>query len=284
VGGEKTLISPKQLLKRAALAPLKLEPVRSRVAFWLNQEHYPELDIRVPLSHGLVCPIYSPEYWCSFSEIFVNGEYGPAFEMIPVPNRWIDLGCHAGFFSLYVEWRRRQAGLGAPPECVLLDADARLKKAVEQLAAVNMVPFRFLHGGIGGRQPTMEFTERAFMASSASDVDRNGGIRMVIPTVGASKLEDTLQGPCDLIKVDIEGSEYDLLENYGSLLSQTKHLLLEWHSWHRGGGGKAQLIEMAKAHGLEFKAEVRAAHEVAKGKMCGVLLFENSRKLKAQTV
>jgi len=271
------VISPKQLLKRAALAPLRLEPVRSRVAFWLNQEHYPELDIRVPLSHGLVCPVYSPEYWCSFSEIFVNGEYGPAFEMMPLPNRWIDLGCHAGFFSLYVEWRRRQAGIMTAPECVLVDADARLGKAIAQMASVNAVPFRFLRGGIGGRQPTMEFTERAFMASSASDVDQNDGTRMVIPTVAALALEKSLNGACDLLKVDIEGSEYELLENYGSLLSRTRHLLLEWHSWHRGGGGKTQLIEMAKTHGHELKAEVKAEHEVAKGKHCGVLLFENSR-------
>lgn len=271
------MISPKHLLKKAALAPLRIEPVRSRIAFWLNQQHYPELDIRVPLSHGLFCPIYSPEFWCSFSEIFVNAEYAPALDRMALPNRWLDLGCHAGFFSLYLEWRRRKAGLTDPAQCLLVDADACLEQSVTRLAAANHLPFRFLHGGIGPGGSHMAFTKRSFMASSASNIDADGGVQRSIPVLRTEQLEAAFPGSLDLVKVDIEGSEYDLLENYAALLARSRFLLLEWHSWHRGGGGQLQLIERACAHGFKAPDEITHAHEVAPGKQCGVLLFEKAR-------
>jgi FkbM family methyltransferase len=266
--------SARQLIKRCALAPLKFRPVRSRLAFWLNQEHYPELQIQVPLSHGLVCPILSPEYWCSFSEIFVNAEYASAFEMIPLPNRWIDLGCHAGFFSLYVEWMRRKAGIRSAPECILIDADARVENSVREVNAGNELDFKFAHGGIGGGE-AMRFTERGFMASSATELDARDGVVSLVPTFHADAIAHAMSGPYDLIKVDIEGSEHELLKSYGTVLRQARHLLLEWHSWHRGGGGKEQLIAMAEALDFEVRAEIRLDHDVSDGKKCGVVLLEN---------
>ena len=46
--------------------------------------------------------------------------------------------------------------------------------------------------------------------------------------------------PYDLIKCDIEGAEWELLNwHYDELVSQTKYILLKWHSWHNGGGLQA---------------------------------------------
>jgi FkbM family methyltransferase len=264
------------MLKKIARAPLRFATIRSRVAFWLNQEHYRELAIQAPLSHGLACPIYSPEYWCSFSEIFINAEYASAFDLIPLPKRWIDLGCHAGFFSLYVEWLRRKRGETGKSEALLVDADQRLEPAIEHLNQANGLSFRFLHGGVGAELGIMRFTERAFMASSASEIDNHDGRISLIPALTGEAIENVLPGPYDLIKVDIEGSEHDLLKRYHLLLSQCRHLLLEWHSWHAGGGGKAQLLELARSLGFELRAEVQPDHEVAQGKHCGVLLLEQA--------
>ena len=269
------MMGPLQLLKKAALMPLRFAPVRSRLAFWLNQEHYPELEIRVPLSHNLVCPIFSPEYWCSFSEIFINAEYHDAFQRIPLPNRWLDLGCHAGFFSLYVEWLRRKSGIVSKAEALLVDADRRSESAVTQINNANDLSFRFAHGGIGANSGAMQFTERAFMASSAAAIDSSRGAVSLVPTLTAETLSASLTGPYDIIKVDIEGSEFDLVKHYEPLLKQSRYLILEWHSWHSGGGGKSQLIECARAMGFELESEIRPDHEVAAGKQCGVLLLEN---------
>ena len=50
-----------------------------------------------------------------------------------------------------------------------------------------------------------------------------------------------LPPPYDLVKIDIEGAEADFLRAYPKVLSATRHLLMEWHSWHTGGGGPEQL-------------------------------------------
>ena len=54
-------------------------------------------------------------------------------------------------------------------------------------------------------------------------------------------LMENLEPPYDLIKCDIEGSEWEFLNNYESLIKKSKYLLLEWHSWHEGGGGFPQI-------------------------------------------
>ena len=50
-----------------------------------------------------------------------------------------------------------------------------------------------------------------------------------------------LEPPYDLIKCDIEGSEWEFLNNYQNLIKKSKYLLLEWHSWHDGGAGLPQI-------------------------------------------
>src|SRR6186713_1284062 len=80
--------------------------LRKRVAFALRQSYYEAFEIRVPLVAGLTAPVVSQEAWLSFSEIFLQGEYAAVWRAVPLPDRWIDLGCHAGYFSLYCEQQR----------------------------------------------------------------------------------------------------------------------------------------------------------------------------------
>ncbi len=88
--------------KKVFTWPLDYPALRQRIIFDLVQDHYGELDIRVPLGHGLTCPVVSQEAWINLMEIFFEDEYGPVFEQIPLPRRWLDLGCYVGYFSLYL--------------------------------------------------------------------------------------------------------------------------------------------------------------------------------------
>ena len=38
--------------------------------------------------------------------------------------------------------------------------------------------------------------------------------------------------PCDLLKVDVEGSEMDFFRSETDFLRRTKFILCEWHKWH----------------------------------------------------
>src|SRR5688572_2578514 len=101
----------KTLLKSPLTALIRSQPIRRRIIFELKHRYYANLDLQIPLGHGLICPLSFADAWDSFGEIFIQGEYAGALDQVGPPQRWLDLGCHAGFFSLYVLWRRARAGL-----------------------------------------------------------------------------------------------------------------------------------------------------------------------------
>jgi hypothetical protein len=63
-------------------------------------------------------------------------------------------------------------------------------------------------------------------------------------------------GPYGLIKIDIEGSEWEFLNNYENLITKTNYLLIEWHSWHNGGGGKEQIASKVESLGFRIINEI----------------------------
>ena len=91
--------------------PLLASPgLRRRLAWQLKHYHPEDFDARVPIGEGLSIPLFDAELSASFSEIFLLGEYQPLLDSMPLPDRWLDLGCYAGYFSLWMEWQRRRAG------------------------------------------------------------------------------------------------------------------------------------------------------------------------------
>jgi FkbM family methyltransferase len=276
--------SSRNVLKKFFTAPivnlLRQAALRRRVVFEIKQEYFEELEFNVPLSHHFSCPIYSPEAWCSFSEIFFGDEYTPVFESIPLPDRWLDLGCHMGYFSLLVIWLRAKRGLDTHCNALLVDADSHSIPAIEKLIAVNHLEkqLSFRHGLISRHDREQLFIERGFMASSVAELTEAGLGKNAKPvnTLCAEQIIAILPPPYDLIKIDVEGSEYDFLIKYGSLIAQTKYLLLEWHSWHKGGRGLTQIHELALEHGFTVHKEVVPAHTVqlsSGAEQCGVILY-----------
>jgi FkbM family methyltransferase len=267
------------LLKSPLTALTEMGFLRRRILFDLKLRHYDELNLCVPLGLGLTCPISREDFWHSFSEIFVNGEYAPAFDIMPLPNRWIDLGCHAGFFSLFVAWLRAKHGMPPDFSALLVDADSRTKAAVERLADLNNFEknISFIHGVISSETGAHEFVERASMSSSLYSLDASAGSIKKVEALPASRLLEILPPPYDLIKVDVEGAEHHLLSAYAPLLKQTSYLLLEWHSWHCGGGGREQIAGLATSQAFELKAEVVPPHDVeiyGRQGQCGLSLYK----------
>ena len=75
----------------------------------------------------------------------------------------------------------------------------------------------------------------------------------------------------DLVKCDIEGGEWNLLINYPSILQKSKFLVMEWHSWHSGGGGFSQIEK--KLTELKFQIIKSSPPQEAVGRDGQVGLF-----------
>tara|TARA_B100001093_G_scaffold442696_1_gene444584 strand:+ start:2700 stop:3482 length:783 start_codon:yes stop_codon:yes gene_type:complete len=250
-------------------APLSIKALRKRVIFYLKHFFYPELEFEIPVGENLIAPITFYDSYDSFSEIFLQCEYDFILEHIDGRNlSWLDIGCNNGYFSLWLE-RELQKLNKSCLQAVLIDADSRSQLSVPRLIQRNELGrFSFINKAIG-KEEFVSFYERPFMASSTKEGD--GELRK-IQTLRASDLED--QRLWDLIKVDIEGSEWELIQNYEYLLLNCRFLLLEWHSWHAGGGGKIQLLHVLNDMGFRIVEETSEINAVGIEGSVGVILLE----------
>ena len=106
----------------------------------------------------------------------------------------------------------------------------------------------------------MEFGLRDGMGSSREV--RNGDAVCRVPSIGAGEIASLFPPPYDLIKIDIEGAEYDFLRNYGELACHASHLLVEWHSNDRDGSGERELRALCAGNKFRCVAEIRERREV----------------------
>lgn len=259
---------------------LRQPRIRKRLIFELAQDYYPELGIRVPLGFNLVCPIPSPDAWYSFREIFIEGEYASAFQTIQPPDRWVDLGCHLGYFSLYLVRLRRQAIRGGDFRALLIDADERVEPGCQMVIAENQLAahLRFEQGLVAEGERPMFFQQRGQMASSA-EPEGPAEKTATVPVITADRILQVLPPPYDLVKVDIEGGEFEFLRHYRRLLDQARYLLCEWHSPPLEEG-EDRLTKLAGACGFQPVQTVVPLHQVTvsgTARECGVILFKSTR-------
>ena len=78
-----------------------------------------------------------------------------------------------------------------------------------------------------------------------------------------------------IVKCDLEGSEWHLLTNYPDILSQSKFLLMEWHSWHHGGGGIAQIEKKLNDLGFNILRSSPTAKALGREGEVGLFLAQN---------
>src|SRR5689334_7470562 len=67
-------------LRKALKLPLNLalnsSRLRQKVVYELRRQYFSDLQFQIPLNRDLPCPIYQERFAWSFSEIFLNAEYG----------------------------------------------------------------------------------------------------------------------------------------------------------------------------------------------------------------
>lgn len=248
----------KIILNFLLLKLIQLGKLRTRIISIIKSHYYKELENKIPLEGNLYCPILYENSLCSFNEIFGQGEYRQFINKIDLPEKWLDLGCHLGHFSLQLNSLRRSAGkkLG---KGLLIDADSRIIDSIDKTIEINSLEtyFKFKSGVLGSNKNTY-FYEDDFMSSSNIESIRKHAKKRKVKLITENEIINLLAPPYDLVKVDIEGGEYEFLKNYQMILRQTKYLFLEWHSWHSGGGGFDQIKECIEKLNFSIIDETRA--------------------------
>jgi FkbM family methyltransferase len=249
----------RKFLRLPLTAALRAPFFRKRAAFHFRYEYFDHLELNIPLSHGFCCPISKLDALYSFSEIFVMGEYGSFLEDIPLPRRWVDLGCHAGYFTLYLAWQHAKAGSAGDWRALLIDADPRAEASTKRTLTQNsLLPkCEYRTGLITKETGELDFALREGMGSSTDT--SMGGIQGLqrVRAIPAAEILAALPPPYDLIKIDVEGAEVDFIGAYRAVHAHAAAILMEWHSPDKEGSSEKDLRELLEASGFYLARELR---------------------------
>lgn len=193
----------------AALRPAADYAVRHTIAFVDGR-----LTITVPVD---------PSGFAFFSEIFLRDEYELSHDRISI-DTLVDLGGNVGMAALYImsHFQIRRA--------LVVEANPLLTSTIRRrLASVNATVTVENAAVVGHTSPTG--VDLAIAANHRlSSVKGNGGNRVTVPAYGLSDLLDR-HGivSADLLKMDIEGSEFDILREDSEGLHRFRYIFVEVH-------------------------------------------------------
>ncbi len=180
------------------------------------------------------------------AEVLARDEYaipGEARGLLPERPRIVDLGANTGIFGIRA---LREMG---PAVITSVEADPYNAHVLRRNAA--NVPM-----GTGWRvveafaAPDGDgVVDFAIGRSAESRSDAGGGCS--VPTVDAFVLMDD----ADLVKIDIEGSEWPILEDSRMATTRAKVLVLEYHRWgcDRGEDPSTRCHDLLRAAGFAWR-------------------------------
>lgn len=198
------------------------------------------------LRSGISVIIRNYADWCTYNDLFVNGEYKAAIddalaEWSPNAARErlcvLDLGANTGYFTLQmadVFLHRCPVG-----ELAIRPVEASPKVA-EELRSRLIIPgtrvdAKIVNGLVGQREGAARLNlgkeDTVNFVGDTGDGDQWKGTRGA-ETVNYADLDalTSAMPVVHLIKCDIEGSEFAFLENYPALLGKTRRVVIEFHS------------------------------------------------------
>jgi FkbM family methyltransferase len=209
---------------------------------------YPIADLvlrRVPIQRrvgreGLVYRVTSLDQLSIEYGIFTVEEYAAALTFRHPIKTFIDLGCNAGWFSIWLVAR----GVGPMSRGLLVDAHPRMVLEAIWHMQRNHLPYSVVHGAVGlppGQSSTNFYLHPSSSASSVVPYDserqlpvKGKIIPVTVPAISVAAEWYRLYGDAevDLLKLDVEGKELDFVQ-YESMFLQDKvrAMLVEWHEW-----------------------------------------------------
>lgn len=179
--------------------------------------------------------------WCSYNEVFANDEYTvPIREAIAGggrPLRVLDLGANFGYFALRIADQYRQERGADDLSLWMIEASptvcAELRRRMESSNA--KMNWTAINGLVGKRTGTAKLNyavedNQNFVDESANRKgwEQKGGAEEISYVDIAAMVKN--EPVIDLIKCDVEGSEFDFLASYPDLLKKTARLVIEFHS------------------------------------------------------
>jgi FkbM family methyltransferase len=250
---------------------LKIPSIRKKVLHRIKYNYFNELNISIPLKNNYWADLMQTDSYDSFSEIFIHNEYEGFIPDIEIKSL-IDLGAHHGFFSVWLQSSLKNVKL----KTLLVEPSARCAPILKQLLERNEYKenFVFINKCIGNPDDGETlFFDRPHMASSNFKTDESE-IAEKVSVLTTNDICQWQNPPYDLLKCDIEGAEWDLIDYYGNILKKTKFVVIEWHEEQ---GEFDKFVNQISGLGFSIIKSSQVASSQPKGNSTGLLLIKNNR-------
>lgn len=219
----------------------------ARLRLSLAWKLLPDADFKLILPDGIKLPITRRGDLVVFNEIFLGRLYERFFCLPTKIESFVDLGCNCGFFTAALMAEAHARGWNITYG-LLVDAESRSVTLSRDLLELNhWENFQVTRAVVGrsGQKTIFNISKKSQASGVKNALEPQG--REVMQ---AKSLADLLQGhTADLLKIDIEGSEIDLLENESELVASFRYVILEWHAPHCPG---TRVRDWVQARGLKI--------------------------------
>jgi FkbM family methyltransferase len=201
----------------------------------------------------------------SLRDVFLSSHYWRLFEHLDAPPASVvDLGGHCGHFPILCELVIQERFGHSDARYVIVEGLGELVGEIQQTLADTGLSSRcrVVHGLVGLRDGEGQLRSNPHNLLESSAVSNVGDARSA-PVPYIDLFAHIPEGPIDVLKIDIEGSEHDLVESYPTLFERTRLVAMEVHDM---GRPSEPLFRAMEAAGL--KAQLPHIH---KGKQTLVL-------------
>tara|TARA_B100000212_G_scaffold341412_1_gene324526 strand:+ start:5135 stop:5929 length:795 start_codon:yes stop_codon:yes gene_type:complete len=251
---------------------LKITYFRRAILAHLHADYFHEFNHSISLEDDYRAYLCENDAYDAFSEIFIKQEYS---DFIPNENilKVLDIGANYGYFSLWLQSKRSQDKIHS----TLIEPSLRCSRSLEKLIKLPRLQnrFQYLQRVVGNpEKPRIKFFDRPFMAGSIFESDCKD-ISYYASTLKSSDVFSPTSKSYDLVKCDIEGGEWELIINYPSILEHTRFLVMEWHSWHSGGGSLPQIEQKLNDFGFQVIKSSATQKAVGRDGEVGLFLAKN---------
>ncbi|MEO8373825.1 MAG: FkbM family methyltransferase [Sphingomonas bacterium] len=165
----------------------------------------------------------------SFQDVFLDPNYWRAFQIFDAdPELVVDCGAHCGHFAILVDMCFRAKFGHSAAEYILIEPNEALHPAIHtNLVNARMRDrARILTGLVGRKQgrATLTTNPKNYLVSQIGD---GSGPGKAIQYLDLAEL--TGDRPIDLLKLDIEGSEFEFIQANPDVLARTRNAVVEVH-------------------------------------------------------
>lgn len=200
-------------------------------------------------------------YQILLREIFFKGEY--FFEAGTDSPVILDCGANIGMATLYFKYlypKARISSFEADPETA-----SALKKNIEQNHLENVSVYNLMLSNTEGVLPFYTGAEAAGIPSMSGNPKRTLNHREI--HVKAGKISSYIEGPIDLLKLDVEGGEWDVMADLkeSGKIALVQRMVIEYHHMIDGQASCfSKFLSLLEDEGFEYQLAAQGCDPISR--------------------